>query len=289
MAPTDDSRFDPLLGELGGTKGGAAGRGERERDKIKLGDIFRAPWSRKPPPKSQLPRDRMPKDINAALCICGSGLTYDDALQPTELLRARFAAFAYRLPLFIMKTTARGGSEWKGDQGAWVAEILEFCDDYRFLGLDIGPERKAGVNVAYLTFTASLELSERPVRGQVTQVDFTERSRFVKEGARWMYEGGSLLEVSRVNKSTRLDNGSGGGGGSSGGEWCCSGAAAISCVRAAQGVRHMRCSGGGGCLDAAAEAQLLCTPGPSVTVSALVSMLAASDAVDVHQTHAARA
>jgi uncharacterized protein YchJ len=64
---------------------------------------------------------------------------------------------------------------------------------------------QAGVGVAYLTFTASLELSERPVRGQVTQVDFTERSRFAKSGARWLYAGGSLLEVTRVNKSTKLD------------------------------------------------------------------------------------
>lgn len=80
----------------------------------------------KPAPKTleEVVRDfgnRLPKDPAATKCACGSGDSYADCCRPCHVgtaladtperaLRARWTAFAYRLPIYIMDSTdkARG-------------------------------------------------------------------------------------------------------------------------------------------------------------------------------------
>ena len=82
---------------------------------------------------------RVPKETEEVSCACGSKRTYSNCCKkfhdsgeapddPVNLIRARYSAFAYRLPGYIMRTTAQGSSEWKINQNQWEKEILGFCD-----------------------------------------------------------------------------------------------------------------------------------------------------------------
>jgi hypothetical protein len=81
---------------------------------------------------------RTPKDPEVS-CACGSKRTYGNCCKkfhdsgeapddPVNLIRARYSAFAYRLPGYIMRTTAQGSADWKINQNQWEKEILGFCD-----------------------------------------------------------------------------------------------------------------------------------------------------------------
>lgn len=80
--------------------------------------------------------DRRPKPT--ASCGCGSGRSYGEccslvherggATSTEELVRARFTAFSYRLPDFLMATTDPEGAEWNEDAAAWKKSLLTFCD-----------------------------------------------------------------------------------------------------------------------------------------------------------------
>ena len=81
---------------------------------------------------------RIPKDAEVS-CACGSKRTYANCCKkfhdsgeapddPVNLIRARYSAFAYRLPGYIMRTTAQGSADWKINQNQWEKEILGFCD-----------------------------------------------------------------------------------------------------------------------------------------------------------------
>eukprot|EP00960_Hanusia_phi_P005424 157928-Hanusia_phi.AAC.1 len=45
-----------------------------------------------------------------------------------DLIRARYSAFAYRLPSFIIRTTSRKSKEWTVNQKKWMKELLDFMD-----------------------------------------------------------------------------------------------------------------------------------------------------------------
>ena len=81
---------------------------------------------------------RIPR-ISDVSCACGSKRTYANCCKkfhdsgeapddPVNLIRARYSAFAYRLPGYIMRTTAQGSADWKINQNQWEKEILGFCD-----------------------------------------------------------------------------------------------------------------------------------------------------------------
>ncbi len=85
--------------------------------------------------------DRRPSP--SAACLCGSGVSYGDctcralhdgaaAATPSDLVRARFTAFAYRLPAFLMRTTDPEGEEYQEDASGWTRSLLGFCDDFEF-------------------------------------------------------------------------------------------------------------------------------------------------------------
>ncbi|KAG5174902.1 hypothetical protein JKP88DRAFT_250539 [Tribonema minus] len=157
-------------------------------------------------------------------CPCGSALRYGRcclplhagdgaaaaAAGPTQLLRARFAAYAALRPEFVVASTARDSAEWHADTDAWLAELAAYSRRHsaqstshcfvraaprRFIGLDLGPEKRgvsdAGEATATLIFTATLESLEAP--GE--EIVFTERSFFVQRAGCWYYAGGALLSA----------------------------------------------------------------------------------------------
>ncbi|KAK4533044.1 hypothetical protein CCYA_CCYA15G3901 [Cyanidiococcus yangmingshanensis] len=142
--------------------------------------------------------DRVPQQSDVP-CACGSGRTYQHCCMPVhlgsrvppeadELLRARYSAFAYRLPAFIMRTTSKTNPDYTDDWNRWEADILEFCDTYRFPGMEILDEKRASPDVCFIQFRANLIYE-----GMLGF--FIERSRFAKERGKWMYASGKLVEA----------------------------------------------------------------------------------------------
>jgi SEC-C motif-containing protein len=148
--------------------------------------------------KKRTRSDRVPQNPEIP-CACGSGRTYRNCCMPfhtnskapaeaEELLRARYSAFAYRLPGFIMRTTSKTNPDYTDDWNRWEADILEFCDLYRFPGMEVLDEKTASPDVSFIQFRANL-IYEGALGF------FIERSRFVKERGKWMYASGKLVEA----------------------------------------------------------------------------------------------
>ena len=129
-----------------------------------------------------------------ALCACHSGVKYKRCCRPFHrgrtierpevLVRARYAAFAYGLPAFVMETTDPTGPSTEPDAASWERSILEFARQTEFTGLDIDEVTEAD-GEGSVTFRATLRQGGR-------DVSFTEQSRFVREGGRWLYHSGEV-------------------------------------------------------------------------------------------------
>ena len=147
--------------------------------------------------KSTLNFDRRPKTIGTD-CLCGSGKAYGaccaiaherGGTESTEaLVRARFSAYAYRLPEFLMQTTDPQGPEFVADTGAWTRSLLGFCDDFEMQSLEIGEvEQVAGdALLGHVAFRANMVK-----KGTLNLITLCERSRFRRgEDGNWLYVDG---------------------------------------------------------------------------------------------------
>lgn len=125
-----------------------------------------------------------------APCPCHSGKKYKQCCQPYHkgilpatallLMRSRYSAYALELADYIMKTTHPENPDYTDDTAGWRESILQFCRSTPFTGLTI-TEFLGGENEAFVTFEAKL--------GEYTM---KEKSRFLKEGGRWLYESGTF-------------------------------------------------------------------------------------------------
>jgi uncharacterized protein YchJ len=90
--------------------------------------------------------------VCATDCACGSMRPYTACCAPlhtgaalphsaTALMRARYSALATGQPQFVMDTTARSSADWREDSKAWRAELQAYCEEFYFVGLDVGPEK----------------------------------------------------------------------------------------------------------------------------------------------------
>jgi len=152
--------------------------------------------------------NRLPPDPKCAPCPCGrqgeskNKLTYSECCQPfhlgerlpdspTRVLESRFTAFAYRLPLPLIRTTHRSNRDWLDDSVAWARALDRegMFDGFEFVRLEAGPEEASSDREAFITFRAVL----RPKEGG-EELAFTERSRFVREDAQsgWLYASGEV-------------------------------------------------------------------------------------------------
>ncbi len=126
------------------------------------------------------------------LCPCHSGKWYRDCCKPYHegklpenallLMRSRYAAYALGLADYIIATTHPSNPDYSAPTEQWKQEILAFSNQTRFLGLTIHTFLD-GPSEAYVAFTAHLEQNG-------IDASFTEKSRFFKEGERWLYTEG---------------------------------------------------------------------------------------------------
>lgn len=101
------------------------------------------------------------------------------------LMRSRFAGYALGLSEYVMDTTHPLGGAYEADRRAWEAAIGAFCQGSEFVGLEV-LEASGGEREGWVTFRAGLKQGGR-------DVSFTERSRFVRDGERWLYHTGEVL------------------------------------------------------------------------------------------------
>jgi len=110
----------------------------------------------KPAPKTleEMVRDmgnRLPKDPAETRCACGSGESYAACCRPFHVgdqqtttpeaaLRARWTAFAYRLPIFIIDSTDKTNSAFMKDRIKWAKRLSKtsMFDDFDFSASRLG-------------------------------------------------------------------------------------------------------------------------------------------------------
>jgi SEC-C motif domain protein len=129
---------------------------------------------------------------NKELCPCKSGKEYalcckryHDGILPEnalKLMRSRYAAYAKKIPDYIIDTTHPSNPNYHQNRQEWVEEILKFSNKTIFENLDI-LEFIDGDSEAFVTFTAHLAAGKK-------DVSFTERSHFLKENDKWFYAAG---------------------------------------------------------------------------------------------------
>ena len=102
------------------------------------------------------------------------------------LMRSRYAAYSLQQPDYIIDTTHRSSPQRKGSLSKWRAEILQFCKETDFQGLEV-LEFIDGEKQAWVTFRARLMQAGK-------DNSFTEKSLFVKEDGRWYYKSGQFLK-----------------------------------------------------------------------------------------------
>ena len=95
-------------------------------------------------------------------------------------MRSRYSAYALGLSTYIMDTTHPDNVDYTLDREKWKKSIEDFSRNTQFLGLTIG-EVIEKESVAYVTFDA-----------QFDQGSMKEKSRFYRNGDKWLYESGKF-------------------------------------------------------------------------------------------------
>lgn len=123
-------------------------------------------------------------------CPCHSDQPYTHCCQPihegqkrpspSQLMRARYAAYALGNIRFILQTERPNPPRSAKEIAKQRRSLKEFCQSTQFLGLQILDEATLDENQATVTFHATLLQN-----GQ--DVSFTERSLFELRNGRWVY------------------------------------------------------------------------------------------------------
>lgn len=123
-------------------------------------------------------------------CPCHSGQPYASCCQPfhdgrqrpspTQLMRARYAAYAQGNVRFILQTERPNPPRPAKEQDSQRRAIKSFCRSTQFLGLQLSANEQLDENRATVTFQAALRQN-----GQ--DASFTERSLFERHEGRWFY------------------------------------------------------------------------------------------------------
>jgi len=128
-------------------------------------------------------------------CPCGSRDKYKKCCQkfhkgalvpnPLLLMKSRYSAYAMGNSKYIIYTTHPNSSEYMEDKINWQNSILEFCKNTQFISLEILEYIPPKNNIAYVTFKASFENDS-----------MIEKSRFLFENGRWLYENPLQINLS---------------------------------------------------------------------------------------------
>lgn len=104
-------------------------------------------------------------------------------------MRSRFSAYASGLVDYIIETTVPASPGWETDRSAWRQSLTNYCESNNFRALTIHEAEPPGApdpDEAEVHFSAEI----RSHRGE--DRSFTERSRFVRLGGRWVYHSGQM-------------------------------------------------------------------------------------------------
>ena len=130
------------------------------------------------------------KTSSNAPCPCHSGEKYKKCCQPYHkgvfpktallLMRSRYCAYALGLIEYIMATTHPNNPDTAIALSDWQNSIAEFSKTTQFIGLNI-LEFIDGDEESYVAFEA-----------RFNHGTMKEKSHFLKERGKWLYESGSL-------------------------------------------------------------------------------------------------
>jgi len=98
---------------------------------------------------------------------------------------SRYAAYALGLVDYVIETTHPGGPHFESDRARWAASLRAFCEGTRFRGLAVLSASADG-DEGVVTFRAALRQGD-------ADASFTERSRFLRVGGRWLYHSGERV------------------------------------------------------------------------------------------------
>jgi len=157
---------------------------------------------------------RLPEDTSVC-CPCGTGDTYEKCCRPYHIgdavaetpercLRTRYSGFCYRLPKYIIKSTAKSNRDWSANKVKWARKLHreQMFDSFKFVQLEVLEEEERGESEreAFLSMRVTLQPIDERTRlpTQAEPMVFAERSTFTRssKGA-WLYAAGAVTsEVS---------------------------------------------------------------------------------------------
>lgn len=139
-------------------------------------------------------------------CPCCSGKPYANCCKKyhqgilpetaLNLMRSRYSAYALGLAEYLIETTHPKSPHYVSDKKQWLYQIHAFSKQVSFEGLEI-LETENGDEEAFVSFVAHLSK-------EGTDLTFTEKSRFLKEGQSWKYIDG---KISKGRKTATEING----------------------------------------------------------------------------------
>jgi len=147
-------------------------------------------------------KTRIGQDSDKEKCPCGSGALYGDCCSPyhtglkfpespCNVLQTRYSAFYYRIIPYIISTTHPVCRDFTENKIKWAKDLNKngMFDSFEFVSLRPEPTVTPGIdeNEAFLEFR--VKLRSRDGSGEET---IHEKSRFLKEGDRWLYAGGEV-------------------------------------------------------------------------------------------------
>ncbi|WP_068467728.1 YchJ family protein [Candidatus Protochlamydia phocaeensis] len=127
-------------------------------------------------------------------CPCCSGKPYKSCCQryhrgelaenALTLMRSRYSAYALHLAPYLIATTHPESPYFVSNRKQWLKQIEAFSTQTSFDKLEI-LDYQPGEEEAFVTFIAHLSKDK-------TDLSFTEKSRFKKQGLAWLYIDGKI-------------------------------------------------------------------------------------------------
>lgn len=153
-------------------------------------------------------KTRIPFNSGAYPCPCGTGKIYSTCCRPfhqkallpfspLEVLRSRYTAYVWRIPLYIMDTTHQSCGDYMKDRLRWANYLNKegMFDSYDFLGFEHEPEEISDDGKeGFIDFKVKLRANGTIDPGLFgKELTVSERSRFVREeNLSWKYASGDV-------------------------------------------------------------------------------------------------
>ena len=159
-------------------------------------------------------KTRIGQDTAKEKCPCGSGSLYGDCCSPyhsglkfpeapSDVLKTRYSAFYYRIIPYIISTTHPVGRDYTENKIKWATFLNKngMFDSFDFVSLQPGAASPGkDENESFLEFKVKLRAKDGS--GEET---ISEKSRFLKEGERWLYASGEVRSEAAGLEDTILN------------------------------------------------------------------------------------